>query len=83
MIKVYKVYTVFDGKFEVDIKVYEKRTNELVCQYDDIAPLLRLLEELIEGEYRIFHSDSMDQNTQLEEEASELYKELVQKSGET
>jgi len=44
--------------------------------YSLLAEVRAELERLIDGEYRIFHSDSMDQNTGLEEDLRNLYKKV-------
>lgn len=44
--------------------------------YSLLAEVRAELERFVEGEYRIFHSDSMDQNTGLEEDLRNLYKKV-------
>ena len=41
-----------------------------------LAEVRAVLEVIVECEYRIFHSDSLDENTGLEEKIIELYKKV-------
>jgi hypothetical protein len=41
-----------------------------------LADVRAVLEDIVEGEYRLFHSDSMDQNTGLEEKTRLLYEKV-------
>ena len=41
-----------------------------------LAEVRAVLEDIVEGEYRLFHSDSMDQDTGLEEKTRLLYEKV-------
>ena len=44
--------------------------------YAMLAEVRAVLENIVDGEYRLFHSDSMDQDTGLEEDIKNLYKKV-------
>lgn len=41
-----------------------------------LSEVRAVLEDIVEGEYRLFHSDSMDQDTGLEEKTRLLYEKV-------
>ena len=57
---------------------YEKSPQNLpkADAYSLLAEVRAVLEDIVEGEYRLFHSDSMDQDTGLEEDIRNLHKKV-------
>ena len=69
--------------YEATIRLWKEDWNKQSSQnlakpdaYSLLAEVRALLENIVEGEYRIFHSDSMDQDTILEEDIRSLYKKV-------
>ena len=60
-------------------KQYEEKSEEPLSLHAVLAEARAVLENIIENKHRIFYSDSMDQDTSLEEDIRNLYKKVSER----
>ena len=63
-------------KEKIEYNKMLKETSRPLSSHAVLAEVRAVLEDIVEGEYRLFHSDSMDQDTGLEEDIRNLHKKV-------